>query len=853
MFQIARFTAIEKPGTSKTSTPVGTSGLALQSLLKRAEVRKREQDEQNGVTKKRPAVADSNNVKDPPKKKKKKTVTSIRDETTLERDSRKASAKADKKLRKDLVRGETSTGKILIKTAVRSLNPPSFPSSSSKQKVNKAIQSAAADDDNDNDDDNDDKDYDDDKEDDNDDEEEEEQDDLMNGSDEIVDDKTLSEAATDIFPLPKSFAEQLQPSNNGRDESRKVLSKKRTDDDEDFIGDGEINESPTEHPELMTVKDSLESWELDSLIAKNLQEDGIDSFFPVQRLVIPQLLRNNSRLCVQPRDMCVSAPTGSGKTIAYAVPIIQSLRNRSIVRLRALLLLPSRELATQVYGVFCRLSRGMDLGIAVCTGQTPLEDEQRLIIGACYNGSKGGRQGLYNYIDSDPLFSNRDMYFKRPSTLGISAVDILICTPGRLLDHIQYTEGFTLQHLRFLVLDEADRLLGNAYHSWVRTLVQSAHSTDSSSAGSSNIVTTTKEDHDNKFALKGENIDESNIPPPLLPFLAVPQHPLQRLLFSATLTDNPRKLAMLGMTNPLIIRATSSDVSTASSEAHGQVVVNGDQEGDEMLENGLLVVDKGIKQLNNAVSAASGYMLPQTLEESVTVCETARRPLVLLSMLLEVVGIPSRFNFKNMNPTRIDGNSVISNICDEKGSLLLVFSSSVDTTHRLCRLLQLFNNSLKKDDSTNKQQYLFGGRVAEMSRLMRSDEREIIMRDAASGAIKILVSSDHMARGIDLPNIKLVINYDPPKHAKMYVHRVGRTARANRIGYSVTLLKAGQVGAFKKMRGTIGSGSAVGLLKYKSNTELEGKIGQDYNDALQKLSGIIEKEGRGELTVGESI
>ena len=71
MFQIARFTAIEKPGTSKTSTPVGTSGLALQSLLKRAEVRKREQDEQNGIIKKRPAVADSNIAKDTPKKKKK--------------------------------------------------------------------------------------------------------------------------------------------------------------------------------------------------------------------------------------------------------------------------------------------------------------------------------------------------------------------------------------------------------------------------------------------------------------------------------------------------------------------------------------------------------------------------------------------------------------------------------------------------------------------------------------------------------------------------------------------------------------------------------------------------------------
>jgi superfamily II DNA/RNA helicase len=113
-----------------------------------------------------------------------------------------------------------------------------------------------------------------------------------------------------------------------------------------------------------------------------------------------------------------------------------------------------------------------------------------------------------------------------------------------------------------------------------------------------------------------------------------------------------------------------------------------------------------------------------------------------------------------------------------------------------------------------------------------------------------------MARGIDLPNIKLIINYDPPKHAKMYVHRVGRTARANRVGYSVTLLKAGQVGAFKKMRETIGSSGSTGgrgLVKCRTNTELEKAIDQRYKTVLKKLSGVIEKEGKGNLAVGEEI
>jgi hypothetical protein len=56
-------------------------------------------------------------------------------------------------------------------------------------------------------------------------------------------------------------------------------------------------------------------------------------------------------------------------------------------------------------------------------------------------------------------FSNRDIYMLRPGSLGASEVDIPYLHPPRLL--ITYsTEGFTLQHLRFLVLDEADRLLG---------------------------------------------------------------------------------------------------------------------------------------------------------------------------------------------------------------------------------------------------------------------------------------------------------------------------------------------------------------------------------------------------------
>ena len=87
----------------------------------------------------------------------------------------------------------------------------------------------------------------------------------------------------------------------------------------------------------------------------------------------------------------------------------------------------------------------------------------------------------------------------------------------------------------------------------------------------------------------------------------------------------------------------------------------------------------------------------------------------------------------------------------------------------------------------------FGGDIFEISRVVSQDAREAALRAALDGSAKVLVSTDKMARGIDLPNVSLVLNYDAPKHSTTYIHRVGRTARANRRGDAVTFIKSGQV------------------------------------------------------------
>lgn len=78
-----------------------------------------------------------------------------------------------------------------------------------------------------------------------------------------------------------------------------------------------------------------------------LQSAAIDVLFPVQVAVWQQVMGPGGG----DRDICVSSPTGSGKTLSYALPIVQMLSTRVLRRLRALVVLPTRDLAMQVFNL----------------------------------------------------------------------------------------------------------------------------------------------------------------------------------------------------------------------------------------------------------------------------------------------------------------------------------------------------------------------------------------------------------------------------------------------------------------------------------------------------------------------
>jgi ATP-dependent RNA helicase RhlE len=146
---------------------------------------------------------------------------------------------------------------------------------------------------------------------------------------------------------------------------------------------------------------------------------------PIQERAIPVILEG--------RDLMAAAQTGTGKTAAFALPILERLMmNPSSQRSpRTLILVPTRELATQVSDSFRTLAGHLPLRVTLIFGGVS----------------------------------------PRPQIDALSrGVDIIVATPGRLLDHLQ-TRAVDLSHIGILVLDEADRMLDMGFIRPIRRLI----------------------------------------------------------------------------------------------------------------------------------------------------------------------------------------------------------------------------------------------------------------------------------------------------------------------------------------------------------------------------------------------
>lgn len=126
---------------------------------------------------------------------------------------------------------------------------------------------------------------------------------------------------------------------------------------------------------------------------------------------------------------------------------------------------------------------------------------------------------------------------------------------------------------------------------------------------------------------------------------------------------------------------------------------------------------------------------------------------------------------------------ILKNIFKENApERVIVFSSSKQKVKNLARDLR--GNKFK---------------IAEMHSDLEQTERDTVMHDFKAGKTQVIVATDILARGIDIDDIEMVVNFDVPHEAEDYVHRIGRTARANRSGRAITFISPDEIYRMKRI------------------------------------------------------
>lgn len=135
-------------------------------------------------------------------------------------------------------------------------------------------------------------------------------------------------------------------------------------------------------------------------------------------------------------------------------------------------------------------------------------------------------------------------------------------------------------------------------------------------------------------------------------------------------------------------------------------------------------------------------------------------------------------------------------VCYENQKLGIIRSLFAEKTPE--RVIIFASSKLKVKEVT-KALKLMKLNVGEMHSDLEQSQREEVMHEFKAGRVNILVATDIVARGIDIDDIRLVINFDVPHDSEDYVHRIGRTARANNDGVALTFINEKEQTNFKQI------------------------------------------------------
>ncbi|MCJ1472444.1 ATP-dependent RNA helicase dbp7 [Lambiella insularis] len=423
----------------------------------------------------------------------------------------------------------------------------------------------------------------------------------------------------------------------------------------------------------------------------------------IQKAAITQLIEEDS-------DAFIQAETGSGKTLAYLLPIVQRIMELSKRKettptgnngngagelvhrdsgLFAIILAPTRELCKQISTVLDSLLRCAHWIVAgtVIGGEKKKSEKARL------------RKGL----------------------------NILVATPGRLADHLSNTEVLDVSNVRWLVLDEGDRLMELGFEEEIRGIVSKLE--DRSRANRAR---------------------------------SMPGLPARRttVLCSATMKMNVQRLGEISLKDAVHIKADpATDVQTTdgseSPEAHFSAPAQ--------LKQSYIIVPAKQRLVTLAALLKRTFARKGSVMKAIVFLSCADSvDFHFAAFSRHAESTTSLTPSSEASPPPIQQSTTPPSLPTISSTPLLASPSTPALT------LHKLHGSLP--------QHL---RTATLAAFTRAPHP------------CILLCTDVASRGLDLPNIDLVIEYDPPFSAADHLHRVGRTARAGRDGRAVIFLLSG--------------------------------------------------------------
>ena len=234
--------------------------------------------------------------------------------------------------------------------------------------------------------------------------------------------------------------------------------------------------SSSKDQDSLPTFDSFQSLDLSRPILRALATLSFNRPTPIQARTIP--------LALAGKDLVAGAVTGSGKTAAFMIPVLERLSHLHLhshndARSRVLILTPTRELAIQCQSVGKALAKFTEIRFCLCVGGLSLKQQE--------------------------------------SELSLRP-EIIIATPGRLIDHVRNTASFTLDDIEVLVMDEADRMLEDGFQDELNEIIR--HCPQPVASGSA---------RSGKASASGR----------------------QTMLFSATMTDDVDELVRLSLRRPV--------------------------------------------------------------------------------------------------------------------------------------------------------------------------------------------------------------------------------------------------------------------------------------------------------------